>query len=103
MKIFCVCHCIRGAYFHAFQTNSQIVHTCLGPPKLRWPRAPRSLNPFLPLGRVAGAAALGGLEILHDQQQSEIVQLAQHQHGTKQGQQCNQSTWSVDNVWTVFS
>ena len=38
---------IRGAYLHAFQTNGQICHTCLGPPKLRWPRAPRSLNPSL--------------------------------------------------------
>ena len=41
---------IRGAYVHAFQTNGQIGHTCLGPPKLRWPRGPRSLNPSLLTG-----------------------------------------------------
>jgi len=37
----------RGAYFHAFHTNGQIGHTRVGPKKLRWPRAPRSLNPSL--------------------------------------------------------
>jgi len=39
---------MKGAYVHAFQTNGQIGHTCLGPRKLRWPSAPRSLNPSLP-------------------------------------------------------
>jgi len=34
----------RGAYFHSFHTNGHIGHTCVGPQKLRWPRAPRSLN-----------------------------------------------------------
>jgi len=34
-------------YFHAFQTNGQIGHTCVGPQKPRWPRALRSLNPSL--------------------------------------------------------
>jgi len=29
----------RGTYFHDFQTNSQIGHTCVGLQKLRWPRA----------------------------------------------------------------
>ena len=38
---------IRGAYFHAFETNGQIGHTCVGPQKLRWPRAPQYLNPSL--------------------------------------------------------
>ena len=38
---------IRGAYLHAFQTFGQIGHTCVGRQKLRWPRAPRSLNPSL--------------------------------------------------------
>jgi len=28
----------------------QIGHTCLGPPKLNWPRATRSLNPSLVVG-----------------------------------------------------
>ena len=35
------------AYFHAFQANGLIGHTCLGTPKLRWRRGPRSLNPSL--------------------------------------------------------
>ena len=39
---------MRGAYVHAFQTNGQIGHTCLGPRKLRWPKAPRPINPSLP-------------------------------------------------------
>jgi len=38
-----------------------------------------------PFGRVAGAAALGGLDIPHVQQQLQIVLLAPHQDGTKQG------------------
>jgi len=38
---------IRGAYFHAFQTNGQIGHTSVGPQNIRWPMAPRSLNPSL--------------------------------------------------------
>jgi len=41
---------VRGAYFHAFKTSDQAGHTCVGPQKLRWPRAPRSLNPFLSMG-----------------------------------------------------
>ena len=36
-----------GAYFHAFHTSGQIGHTCVRPQKLRWPRAPCSLNPSL--------------------------------------------------------
>jgi len=42
----------RGACFHAFHTNGQIGHTCVGPrpQKLRWPRAPRFLNPSLVVG-----------------------------------------------------
>jgi len=43
--------------------------------------------PF-PLGRVAGAAALGGLETPHGQQQFQVILLAQHQDGTKQGRRC---------------
>jgi len=42
------------------------------------------------LGRVAGATALGGLGILHSQQQFHIVLLATHQDGTKQGRVANQ-------------
>ena len=37
----------RDIYFHAFKTSDQIGHTCLGLQKLRWPWAPRSLNPSL--------------------------------------------------------
>jgi len=39
---------LRGVYFHAFQTNGHIRHTSVGSQKLRWPTAPRSLNPSLP-------------------------------------------------------
>jgi len=38
---------IRGTSFHAFKTSDEIGHTCVGPQKLRWPKAPRSLNPSL--------------------------------------------------------
>jgi len=41
--------------------------------------------PAFPLVRVAGAAALGGLEIPHGQQKFHIVLVAPHQDGTKQG------------------
>jgi len=43
------------------------------------------------LGR--GSSSLG-LKIPHDQQQSQIVLLAPHQDGTKQGRRCSHSTWS---------
>jgi len=56
---------------------------------------PLNCVPAFPLRRIAGAAALGGLEILHDQQQSEIVLLAPNQNGTKQGRRC--SCWSVSH------
>jgi len=58
--------------------------------------------PALPSGRVAGAAALGGLEIPHDQQQFQIVLLAPHQDGTKKGQRCSHPTWSLDELWAAF-
>jgi len=53
-----------------------------------------------PLERVAGAAALGGPEIPHDQQQSHIVMLAPHQDGTKQGRRCSHAT--LDDLWAAF-
>jgi len=40
--------------------------------------------PAFPLGRVAGAATLGGPEIPHDQKQSQKVSLGPHQDGTKE-------------------
>jgi len=40
--------------------------------------------PAFPFSRFAGAAALGGLEIPHDQQQSQIVLLDPHQDSTEQ-------------------
>ena len=40
--IFWSLHC------HAVQTNGHIGHISVGPQKLIWPRAPRSLNPSLP-------------------------------------------------------
>jgi len=38
-----------------------------------------------PLGRVAGAADLGGLKMLHCQQQRHIVLLTPHQDGRSKG------------------
>jgi len=58
--------------------------------------------PTFPLGRVAGAAALGRPEMSHDQQKSQIVLLAPHQDGTKQGGRCSRATWSLDKLWTTF-
>jgi len=58
--------------------------------------------PTFPLGRVAGAAALGRLEIPHDQEQSQIILLAQHQNGTKQGRRCYHSTWSLGEHLAAF-
>ena len=52
-----------------------------------------------PLVRVAGSADLGGLGIPRGQQQYQIVPLAPHQDGTKQGRRCSQSTWSLDTHW----
>ena len=46
-------------------------------------KAIHSFHTAFPLGRVARAVALGGLEIPHDQQQSQVVLLASHQDGTR--------------------
>jgi len=54
-----------------------------------------------PLGRVARAAALGGLA-LPQGQQSLIVLLAAHQDGTKQGPKCSHDTKSLDDLWAAF-
>jgi len=59
------------------------------------------VSPF-PFSRVAGTAAVGGLEVPHDQQQSHVVVLAPHQDFTKQGQRCSHSTWSLDELCTAF-
>jgi len=58
--------------------------------------------PFFPLGMVAGATALGELKIPHGQQQHQIILLAPHQDGTKQGQRCSRSTFSLDNLCFTF-
>jgi len=82
---------------------------------------------FMPgflLGRVAGAAALGGRRKPHDQQQSQAFLLHQHRDGTKQGEdvvtppgvlglhvvtppppgdrRCSHATWSLDYIWAAF-
>jgi len=44
-----------------------------------------------PLGRVAGATTTE-LDIFHGQQQFQVVLLAPHQDGTKQGRRCSHST-----------
>jgi len=48
--------------------------------------------PAFPLGRVAGAISIEGLGIPHGQQHFQIVLLAPHQDGTKQGRRCSYST-----------
>jgi len=58
--------------------------------------------PAFPLARVAGAAALGELEIPHGQQQFEIVLLAPHKDGTKQNRRCSHFTWALDDRWVAF-
>ena len=49
-----------------------------------------------------GSSAPGGLEIPHGFQQSLTVLLAPHQDGTKQGQRCSHSTWSLNKLWAAF-
>jgi len=48
--------------------------------------------PDFPLRRVAGETSTGELGIPHGQQQFQIVLLAPHQDGTKQGRRCSYST-----------
>jgi len=43
-----------------------------------------------------------GLVIPHGQQQLQIILLAQHQEGTKQGRRCSHFTWSFDDLWAAF-
>jgi len=54
------------------------------------------------LFRLSGAAALGRPEIPHDQQQSQIPLLAPQQDGTKQGERCSHTTWSLDEPRVAF-
>ena len=58
--------------------------------------------PAFPLRRVVWSAALGEPKIPHDQQQSQIVLLAPHQDGTKQGLRRSHATWSLDELWAAF-
>ena len=46
--------------------------------------------------RVAGAAALGALELAYGQEQSQTFWLASHQEGIMQGRRCSHVTWSLD-------
>ena len=48
-----------------------------------------------PLRRVARSVALGGLEIRHAQQQSQIVLLTAHRDGTKQCRRFTHAAWSL--------
>ena len=58
---------------------------------------------FFPLGRVAGAAVVGRLDIPHDFQQSLIVLLALHKRRAEQNRRCNQRhlvvAWQVAFPW----
>jgi len=47
--------------------------------------------PAFPLGRFAGAATLEGRGTPHVQQQAQVVLLAPHQDGTKEGRRCSHS------------
>jgi len=58
--------------------------------------------PTFPLARAARATDLGGLGTPHGQQPFQIVLLALHQDGTKQGRRCSHSTWSLDDLWVAF-
>jgi len=50
-----------------------------------------------PLGRVAGEHPQE-----NGQQQFEIVLLAPHQDGTKQGRRRSYSTQALDDIWVAF-
>ena len=52
--------------------------------------------------RDAGPAAIGGPKIRRDQQKSQIVLLAPHQDGTKQGRRCSHATRSLEKLWADF-
>ena len=54
------------------------------------------------MGRMVGAAAPGGLEIPHGFQQSQIVLLAAHQDGTKEGRRCRRFIYFLDDFWAAF-
>jgi len=58
--------------------------------------------PTFPMWRVAGTAALVGIEIPHGQQKSQMVLLAPLQDGTKQGRRCNHSTRSLGDFLAAF-
>ena len=62
--------------------------------------APLIFVPAFPLGRVAAVAALGGLEIPHGQQQSQVVPPNPHHDGTKQDRSCSHSR-SLVNLWAA--
>ena len=58
--------------------------------------------PLFLSGETRGLAALGGPKIPRDQQKSQIVLLAPHQDGTKQGRRCSHATWSLDKLCADF-
>jgi len=58
--------------------------------------------PTFPFRRDAGPSTTGGPKIRRDQQKSQIVLLAPHQDGTKQGRRCSRATWSSDKLWAAF-
>jgi len=47
--------------------------------------------PTFPLGKVVGAAALGGVAMFNGQQQFQMVLLALHHNETEQGRRCSHS------------
>ena len=55
-----------------------------------------------PRGRIARAAAPGGLGIPHRHQQFQIVLLAPHQDGTEQGRRCSHLNLALDDLRAAF-
>jgi len=51
-----------------------------------------------PLSRVAGAASLGALELLHNQDTSQIFLLAPHQDGTKKVRDVPSGPWATSRL-----
>jgi len=90
---------MRSWHDYFFYSDSNVKKTSRN--RLKLSLAPIFIPAFR-LGRVAGVAALGGLEILHGFQQSLIVPQGSHQDGTKQRRRCNHVTWSLVDLWAAF-
>jgi len=103
-KVRCIVECLLFCIdsWKAGETNPDLTPILLDN---RWPQdvAPLKQHVLLPwqymeiifIGRVARAAALGGLGIPHGQQQFKIILMAPHQDGSR-------FIWSLDALWVTF-